>query len=226
MSVYSLISPRDHSLFIKARTREVLTLDSLWSNEILIHISEQAHLELVVPQGLYHHRIRIIQEKGSQLIIQERESWQGSLEWEVTLMEPYAVCHMVTRITCSEGQSLEMVKIHHEAEYTESRVDTRVVLSNQARLTQDVTLVVPKGRSGCKAFQSADVITFSSQARAHIIPRLEVSTDSAECSHGARIRTITERDVFYLMSRGIDFERGKQMILEGFLERHVSELQL
>ncbi len=218
MSVYALTSGRDYSLFVKARTHETVVLDAGWSDEILIHISEQARVELIVPQGVYQHHIRIIQEKVSRLTIQERESWQGSLDWEITLMEPYAVCHILTRVACADGEIQEHIRVYHEAEYTESRVDTRVVLYDMARITQDVTLVVPQGRTGCKAFQSADVMSFSSQARGHIIPRLEVSTDTAECSHGARVRTITDRDVFYLMSRGIDFERGKQLILEGFLD--------
>lgn len=218
MAIYSLLSSRDSSFFVKARTQEVIELDSALAPDILIHISEQASLELIVPGGEYHHQIRIIQEKGSKVIIRERESWKGSLAWEITLMEPYAHCTLLTRLFRVEDQSEETVRILHEAEYTESVVDTRVVLAHQARVTQDVTLIVPHGRSGCKAFQSADVLSFSSKARAHIIPRLEVSTDSAECSHGAKIRTITERDVFYLMSRGIAFDEGKQMIVDGFLE--------
>lgn len=57
-------------------------------------------------------------------------------------------------------------------------------------------------------------------------PVMEIHNQSAEVSHEAKVGSIGEEELFYLMSRGIDEETAMAMIVQGFIEPIVKELPL
>ena len=53
-------------------------------------------------------------------------------------------------------------------------------------------------------------------SRSDTIPTNDIRTDDVEFSHEASIGKISEKTIFYLMSRGISEEDAKAMIVRGF----------
>ena len=58
------------------------------------------------------------------------------------------------------------------------------------------------------------------------IPIIQVDTDEVDIGHAAKIGRISEEAIYYLMSRGIDEEEAKAMIVRGFVEPISKELPL
>jgi len=54
-------------------------------------------------------------------------------------------------------------------------------------------------------------------ARAESLPQLKIDTDDVACSHGATTGGPREDALFYLMSRGLDREAAKNMLVLGHL---------
>ena len=50
-------------------------------------------------------------------------------------------------------------------------------------------------------------------------PELEIYNDDVTCSHGATIGQLSDSELFYLASRGIDPESAKTMMAKGFLSK-------
>jgi Fe-S cluster assembly protein SufD len=48
-------------------------------------------------------------------------------------------------------------------------------------------------------------------------PELEIYADDVKCSHGSASGNLDENKIFYLMSRGLNYQEAKELLIEGFL---------
>ena len=55
-------------------------------------------------------------------------------------------------------------------------------------------------------------------------PELEINQDEVKCSHGATIGPPDESQMFYLKSRGISDEEAIRLIVEGFMEASIRQV--
>ncbi len=58
----------------------------------------------------------------------------------------------------------------------------------------------------------------------HAIPELVAENPLLELSHEASVGMISREELSYLMASGIDEERAKSLIIEGFLDLHIPSL--
>jgi hypothetical protein len=217
MAIFTTTTPADEKyLVIKSRNREVLNLLDLSPNTI-IHIAEQAQLELSIGAGEYKHNLNIILTKGAKLKILEQENWSGNLHWTIDLIEPYSEVKYITRLEV-EKNSNNLIKIKHQAAYTMSKIDSRYCVANQNKIYQHTIINIPEGINSCQASQSAEVLLLTDRPQIKIIPELRVATDNSNASHGVSIHPIKERDIFYLMARGISQTKAIKILKKGFLE--------
>ncbi len=70
---------------------------------------------------------------------------------------------------------------------------------------------------GTDAYQSNRSLLLSPQARSSSSPQLEIEANDVRCSHGASVANVSDEELFYLESRGIDPEAGRQLLISGFL---------
>jgi hypothetical protein len=217
MSIYTTTTPADEKyLVIKSRNKAVLDILDLSPNTI-IHIAEQAQLELSIGAGEYNHNLNIILTKGAKLNIMEKENWSGTINWTIDLIEPYAEVKYITRLEV-EKNSNNLIKINHQASYTISKINSRYCVANQNKIYQHTIINIPEGINSCQASQSAEVLLLADRPKIRIIPELRVATDNSNASHGVSIHPIRETDIFYLMARGISQAKAIQILKAGFLE--------
>ena len=48
-------------------------------------------------------------------------------------------------------------------------------------------------------------------------PELEIYADDVKCSHGSASGSLDENSIFYLMSRGLDYQQSKDLLINGFI---------
>ena len=60
----------------------------------------------------------------------------------------------------------------------------------------------------------------------HTIPELEAMHSQTDLSHEAAVGKISEEELVYLMSKGIDEENAKSLIIQGFLENKIQDLPM
>ena len=73
---------------------------------------------------------------------------------------------------------------------------------------------------------SCDSLMLDDISRSDTIPVNDIRTDDVELSHEAKIGKISDKTIFYLMSRGISEEDAKAMIVRGFAYPISKELPL
>ena len=64
------------------------------------------------------------------------------------------------------------------------------------------------------AFQQNNNILIDDKSTVNTKPQLEIFADEVECAHGSTIGQISEEELFYLRSRGINLDNAKQEYLD------------
>ncbi|MEY2986438.1 MAG: [Fe-S] cluster assembly scaffold SufBCD, SufD protein [Candidatus Parcubacteria bacterium] len=217
MAIFTTTTVLDEQyLIIKSRNQEQLNLYELKPNS-LIHIAEQANLDLSIGAGEYNHNIHLVLTKGAKLEILEQETWSGTINWTIDLIEPYSAVKYITRLDI-KADSKNIITINHQAAYTSSQIDSRYCLTTSNKLTQHTIIQIPEAITHCEATQSAEVLLLTDRPQVQIIPELRVATDNSNASHGVSIHPVRETDIFYLMTRGISQSKALHLLKSGFLE--------
>lgn len=73
------------------------------------------------------------------------------------------------------------------------------------------------GGGGTNTYLTQEVLMLDASAKVDAVPALEIKTNDVKASHSASIACVTEEDLFYFASRGIDQEEARGMFIRGFL---------
>lgn len=109
------------------------------------------------------------------------------------------------------------VEIRHEVANTTADTHIRGVVKDRARVKLSGMIKILKKAQKTNSFLTEKVLILSKNARANVVPNLEIEADDVKASHAATVGQIDEEQLFYLMSRGLSRIRAKKMVVEGFL---------
>lgn len=125
------------------------------------------------------------------------------------------------------GQELDTgAKVVHAAKNTSSHISTKSIARDGGVSNFRSSVVVTKEAEGSKSSVSCESLMLDSRSRSDTIPVMDIRTDKCDVGHEAKIGTISEEAVFYLMSRGISEEDARALIVGGFAEPIAKELPL
>lgn len=126
-----------------------------------------------------------------------------------------------------EGQNLDTgAKVVHAAPDTSSYMNTRSISKGGGISTFRSSVVVNKNAKGSKSAVSCQSLMLDSISRSDTIPAMDIRTREASIGHEAKIGSISDDAVFYLMSRGMSEEDAKALIVSGFADNVSKELPL
>ena len=83
---------------------------------------------------------------------------------------------------------------------------------------------VAEGAQQTDAYQTNRNLLLDPRADANSLPGLEILANDVKCSHGATTGNIDPEELFYLLSRGISHRVAMQLIVLGFFEEIIDEL--
>ena len=123
------------------------------------------------------------------------------------------------------GQNLDTgAKVTHIGRNTSSYMNTRSISKSGGISTFRSSVVVQKGASGAKSAVSCQSLMLDSESRSDTIPAMDIRTRDAAVGHEAKIGSISNEAVFYLMSRGMSEEDARALIVSGFADNVSKEL--
>ncbi|MCX6769527.1 MAG: Fe-S cluster assembly protein SufB, partial [Candidatus Micrarchaeota archaeon] len=117
-------------------------------------------------------------------------------------------------------------KVLHMAPNTSSRVVSKSICQGGGVARYRGLVHVGKGCFGVKSNVRCDSIIADSKSTAETIPRIDIFSSDAKIEHEATVGKISDEQLFYLMSRGIDANEAVSLIVRGFIEPIVKELPL
>ena len=125
------------------------------------------------------------------------------------------------------GQNLDTgAKVVHIGKNTSSYMNTRSISKSGGISTFRSSVVVQKGAKHTKSSVSCQSLMLDSESRSDTVPAMDIRTKDAAVGHEAKIGSISNEAVFYLMSRGMSEEDARALIVSGFADNVSKELPL
>lgn len=84
--------------------------------------------------------------------------------------------------------------------------------------------IAPKAQRS-DAYQKNRNLVLNKGVSVNSSPKLEIGANDVRCSHGATISRVSDLEMFYLRSRGIDKNTAKVLLADGFLSQVSERLQ-
>ena len=126
-----------------------------------------------------------------------------------------------------KGQNLDTgFKVVHNAPNTSSIVNSKSISKNGGTATYRALVRVNEIAKNSKVSVDCESLMLDDISRSDTIPVNDIRTDEVEFSHEAKIGKISDKSIFYLMTRGLSEEDAKAMIVRGFAEPISKELPI
>ena len=140
---------------------------------------------------------------------------------------PYAkgVCISVASATAGQIQDAG-AKMIHLAPYTKSNIVSKSIAALGGNATYRGTTKISSSAEHSQASIKCDTIILDEMSKSDTIPTNIVDNSSSLLEHEATVSKIGEEQLFYLMSRGLDEEKAKELIVMGFVNAFREELPM
>ena len=116
-----------------------------------------------------------------------------------------------------KGQNLDNgFKVVHNNKNTSSVVNAKSISKDGGVCTYRSLVKISENAKNSKSVVSCESLMLDDISRSDTIPVNDIQTDEVEFSHEAKIGKISDKAIFYLMSRGLSEEDAKAMIVRGF----------
>ncbi|QRG86105.1 Fe-S cluster assembly protein SufB [Bulleidia sp. zg-1006] len=117
-------------------------------------------------------------------------------------------------------------KMIHAAPYTKSSIISKSVSRNGGVTNfRDEIKILPKANHA-KSHIECDTLLVDNRSKSDTIPVDINLNNTSTIEHEAKVSKISEDQLFYLMSRGLNEEQATEMIVMGFLEPFTRELPM
>ncbi len=113
----------------------------------------------------------------------------------------------------------------HETGPSGGDVHWRGTATGESRASFEGLIQIEPGAQQTHTYLQIHTMMLSPKARLDAIPSVLVSADDVSASHGGTVGELDETAIFYMQTRGLDRAAAVRVIVEGFFEPLISELQ-
>jgi Fe-S cluster assembly protein SufD len=112
----------------------------------------------------------------------------------------------------------------HETGPSGGDVHWRGAATGESRASFEGLIQIDPGAQQTHTYLQIHSMMLSPKARVDAIPSVLVSSDDVSASHGGTVGELDETAIFYMQTRGLDRPAAVRVIVEGFFEPLISEL--
>lgn len=117
-------------------------------------------------------------------------------------------------------------KMIHLGRNTKSRIISKGISAGLAQNTYRGLVRVHQKAAGARNFTQCDSLLLGSKCGAHTVPYIESRNPTAILEHEATTSKISDDQLFYCISRGIDTEEAVALIVNGFCREVLQQLPM
>lgn len=117
-------------------------------------------------------------------------------------------------------------KMIHIGRNTKSTIISKGISADHSVNSYRGQVKILPSAEGARNYSQCDSMLVGSNSRANTFPYIEVKNKSAVLEHEASTSRISEDQIFYLQSRGLDLEAAISMLVNGFCKEVFKELPL
>jgi len=220
--------------YMEGCTAPTYTSDSLHAAVVEIYVGKNAKCRYTTIQNWSSDVYNLVTKRA---IVEEN----GLMEWidgnigsKTNMKYPCCILNgkkakgnCVTIAIASTGQIQDTgAKMIHLAPNTESNILSKSIAANGGNASYRGLVKIAKKAVNSKSNIKCDTILLDKKSKSDTIPTNIVLNDSSNINHEATVSRISEEKLFYLMSRGIDEEKAKELLIMGFIDKFREELPM
>ncbi|WP_147917716.1 Fe-S cluster assembly protein SufB [Ruania zhangjianzhongii] len=220
--------------YVEGCTAPIYSSDSLHSAVVEIVVKKDARVRYTTIQNWSNNVYNLVTKRATVAEGGNMEWIDGNIGSKVTMKYP-AVYLMGEH---ARGETLSIAfagadqhqdtgsKMVHMAPHTSSSIVSKSVARGGGRASYRGLVQVLDGAERSKSTVLCDALLVDQISRSDTYPYVDVREDDVEMGHEATVSKVSEEQLFYLMSRGLEETEAMAMIVRGFVEPIARELPM
>ena len=140
------------------------------------------------------------------------------MEIECDLIEENSRCNIFSALFLNKNEHQEIkTLVNHLAPNCKSNQKVKNVLSSESKGVYQGKIYVKDIAQKTDAYQLSKALLLDENSEFNSKPELEIYADDVKCSHGSSSGNIDEDSIYYLMTRGLNQNDSKKLLIKGFL---------
>jgi Fe-S cluster assembly protein SufB len=220
--------------YMEGCTAPTYSSESLHAAVVEIYVKKNAKCRYTTIQNWSNNLYNLVTKRA---IVEEG----GLMEWidgnigscvnmkypSCILNGEYAKGRCISIAVATKGQIQDTgAKMIHLAPYTKSETISKSIAGCGGEADYRGTVHIAKKAHHSNALVKCDTIILDKESKSDTIPKNIVENNTSNINHEATVSKISKEKLFYLMSRGINEEKAKELIIMGFIDRFREELPM
>lgn len=220
--------------YVEGCSAPIYSKDSLHAAVVEIVVLKDAKCRYSTIQNWSNNIINLVTKRA---LVEEN----GLMEWidgnigsHINMKYPCCVLKgdkakgaCISIAVASENQIQDAgAKMIHIGKKTSSTIISKSIGKKGGSVDYRGLVKITKNAIGSRAKVECDTLLIDDISTSDTIPTNIVNNNSSILEHEASVSKISEDELFYLMSRGLDKDRAAQMIVMGFIEPFAKELPM
>ena len=220
--------------YVEGCTAPIYKSDSLHSAVVEIIVKKGGRCRYTTIQNWSNNVYNLVTKRAKAEEGATMEWVDGNIGSKVTMKYPavwmtgpHARGEVLSVAMAGEGQFQDTgAKMVHMAPNTTSNVVSKSVARGGGRAAYRGLIQINKGAKHSASNVECDALLVDNVSRSDTYPYVDVREDDVTLGHEATVSKVSEDQLFYLMSRGIEEEEAMAMVVRGFVEPIAKELPM
>ena len=220
--------------YMEGCTAPTYSTDSLHAAVVEIYVGRNAKCRYTTIQNWSNNVYNLVTKRA---VVEEN----GLMEWidgnigsKINMKYPacilngeYAKGRCISIAVATKEQIQDAgARMLHLAPNTKSEIISKSIAANGGDATYRGKVKITKDAINSSSIVKCDTIILDDFSRSDTIPVNLVCNDSSNINHEATVSKISKEKLFYLMSRGLNEEKAKELLIMGFIDRFREELPM
>ena len=220
--------------YVEGCTAPIYKSDSLHSAVVEIIVKKGGRCRYTTIQNWSNNVYNLVTKRARAEEGATMEWIDGNIGSKVTMKYPavwmtgeHAKGEVLSVAFAGEGQHQDTgSKMVHLAPHTSSSIVAKSVARGGGRSAYRGLIQVNPGAKGSKSTVKCDALLVDNVSRSDTYPYVDIREDDVTMGHEATVSKVSDDQLFYLMSRGMDEDEAMAMIVRGFVEPIAKELPM
>jgi Fe-S cluster assembly protein SufB len=220
--------------YVEGCTAPIYSSDSLHSAVVEIIVKKNARVRYTTIQNWSNNVYNLVTKRAICEAGATMEWIDGNIGSKVTMKYPavylmgeHARGETLSIAFAGEGQHQDAgAKMVHAAPNTSSSILSKSVARGGGRTSYRGLLQVNEGAHGSRSTVKCDALLVDQISRSDTYPYVDVREDDVTLGHEATVSKLSDDQLFYFMSRGMEEDEAMAMIVRGFVEPIARELPM
>ncbi|MEV0595218.1 Fe-S cluster assembly protein SufB [Nonomuraea cavernae] len=229
-----IVDENSYVHYVEGCTAPIYSSDSLHSAVVEIIVKKNARCRYTTIQNWSNNVYNLVTKRAVAYEGATMEWIDGNIGSKVTMKYPavylmgeHAKGETLSVAFAGEGQHQDAgSKMVHLAPHTSSTVISKSVARGGGRTSYRGLVQIEEGAHGSASTVKCDALLVDQISRSDTYPYVDVREDDVRMGHEATVSKVSEDQLFYLMSRGLDEDEAMAMIVRGFVEPIARELPM